>query len=252
LASGACPSAWRARLQRGKMRKQNPNDVVLVLHVEIDDAMEAWGGLREVLGTSGPRAKRVTVDAFTRIAVAFETFRSDWHIAAINRDSTAFRAMLGDRATASVRAGRFPALADHVRVELPSHPPLALIRDILDPQGGNLPLNTHEQWAKRAGTELCDPWKQKICAMRDDDRALLNAVVAIRNLVAHQSPRASAAMNQALVEFSPGDAAYLRRGDRTIHPSGIGNYLNAEPARGLARAQYYAQRLRNLVSALRV
>ena len=206
--------------------------------------------MRSAIGTTaGPLAKRATVDAFTRIAVSFEGFRSDWHIAAINRDSQGLQAKLGTYTSGLLKASPYPALASKVRIDLPVHPPLELIRQILDPQSGNLSIGGYKHWKKRATNELVNPWQAKITAMHDHDRAVMNATIAIRNVLAHQSVRSSAAMNSALLSFGPPDSA-LRRGSRRVTPSGVSAYLNAVTVLGTARIERYADRLDDLAASL--
>src|SRR4051812_6157404 len=57
---------------------------------------------------------------------AFEGFRSDWHIAAINRDSQALQGKLLAYVQGQLKAGAYPELEQRVRVDLPTHPPLDL------------------------------------------------------------------------------------------------------------------------------
>ena len=232
------------------MRKQNPNDVVALFRGEITTILADWSALRTALGTTaGPLAKRGTTDAFTRIAVAFEGFRSDWHIAAINRDSQALQGKLLGYAQGQLKAGAYPELEQRVRVDLPTHPPLDLIRKLLDPIDRNLSISGFNHWKKRANGELVDPWKSKVHSIHNHDRAVMHATIAIRNVLAHQSVSASTAMNTALVNFGAPDGA-LRRGPRKIQPSGLGAYLNAQTAGGNARVEIYAARLDDLAAAL--
>jgi hypothetical protein len=232
------------------MRKQNPNDVVASFQSEIADVVNDWSSMRAAIGTTaGPLAKRATIDAFTRIAVSFEAFRSDWHIAAINRDSSELQKKLATYASSLVKSSTYPMLAPRVRIDLPTHPALEVIRELLDPQGGNLSISSYNHWKKRANSELADPWRSTILTMNTNLCAVLNATIAVRNVLAHQSVRSSATMNDALTRFGAPDAA-LRRGTREIRPSGLGAYLNASTTAGTTRLERYASRLDDLTSAL--
>jgi hypothetical protein len=232
------------------VRKKNPNDVVAAFQAEVGAVVSDWSAMRTAIGAStGALAKRATVDAFTRVAVAFETFRSDWHIAAINRDSSTLQSKLTSYVHDQLKSSRYPSLASRVRVSLPAHPPLDLIQEILDPQGGNLSIGGFNHWKKRAGTELADPWRSKITGMHTDDRAVLNAVIAVRNALAHESVRSSSSMNSALSSFGAPDSD-LRRGTRNVRPSGIAAYLNAVTAQTDTRFQRYSTRLHSLSASL--
>lgn len=229
------------------MRKQNPNDVVDDFRAELVAIRQDWQALRMALGrTSGPLAKRATTVAFTRAAVAFEGLRSNWHIAAINRDSSTLRAALEAEAVSLVRAGSNPTLSSRVRIDLPLHPPLALIRDLLDAKGDHLSIGSHKHWMTRAKAELDDPWRGKIIRMHNADRAVMDAVIALRNVLAHNSTRAGESATDALAKFLPKDAGLLRSG-RGIQPSGLPAYLNAVTPSGL---EILVSRLDDVAQAL--
>ncbi len=232
------------------MRKQNPNDVIEGFRDELGTIQTDWRAIRTAIGTTtGPLAKRATTDAFTRAAVAFEGFRSDWHIAAINTDSQAFRAMLTADAVALVKAGSYPTLASRLQIDLPLHPPLDLIRELLAARGDHLSIRNYKHWKARVKLELTDPWSGKIDGLHNADRAVLNAVVALRNVLAHNSTRASETVDNALGKFLAADAA-LKRGTRKIRPSGVPSYLNAVTPAGPTRFEHYLTRLDGLAGAL--
>jgi hypothetical protein len=213
------------------MRKQNPNDVVASFQSEIADVVNDWSSMRAAIGTTaGPLAKRATIDAFTR-------------------DSSELQKKLATYASSLVKSSTYPMLAPRVRIDLPTHPALEVIRELLDPQGGNLSISSYNHWKKRANSELADPWRSTILTMNTNLCAVLNATIAVRNVLAHQSVRSSATMNDALTRFGAPDAA-LRRGTREIRPSGLGAYLNASTTAGTTRLERYASRLDDLTSAL--
>jgi hypothetical protein len=141
----------------GGMRKQNPNDVVDAFLTTLNKSLATWGGVRHAVGESGPLAKQASIDAFLRAAVAFETFRSDWHVAAINRHSSAFKTDLANRVGQSV-SGRWPGLVGRVRIDLPAHPSLSIVKHMLDPRGRNISLSDAATWKDRASRELADPY----------------------------------------------------------------------------------------------
>jgi hypothetical protein len=232
------------------VRKQNPNDVVTAFRSEVLSIQNEWGAIRTAIGTTaGPLAKRATTDAFTRVAVTFEAFRSDWHIAAINRDSGAFQAALTADAVALVKAGSYPTLASRVQVDLPLHPPLDLIRELLAARGDHLSIRNYDHWKTRAKSQLTDPWKAQLLGMHNADRAVLNAVIAIRNVLAHNSTRASDFMHSTLGRFQAPDRP-LARGARKISPSGVPAYLNAVTSGGQTRFERYVSRLDDVAARL--
>ncbi len=194
------------------VRKQNPSDVVDAFVSTLSESLATWTGLRRAVGESGPLAKQASVDAFLRAAVAFETLRSDWHVAAINRDSSAFKVDLASRVEQSVR-GRWPSLVGRVRIDLPAHPSLSVVRQLLDPLGRNVSLSDAATWKDRAFRELANPYRDRVLALPREDDLLVNGVIAIRDLLVHRSQAASDAMNAALAALHR--AASSPRGSAT-------------------------------------
>jgi hypothetical protein len=231
-------------------RKRDPNDVIDAFQGELSSSLALWTTIRASLGTTGEIAKRVSVDAFSRAAVAFEGFRSDWHIAAINRDSTALRAFLLSSVQAQVQ-GRFPALVNRVQVDLPLHPTLQDVTDLLDPLGRNVSLPDMASWKARANEHLMNPWKAKLLGLPGADEKLVDAVIAVRNLLAHESVSATDRMNTALGNLSGSTDGALKGGPQRITPSGVGSYLNALTT-GTARVERYHRRRDAIVEKLRV
>ena len=107
------------------------------------------------------------MDAFTRSAVGFERFRSEWHIAAIARDAARFRTTQRDRVVAALEeTGRdqlVPYLPMGMGIDV--HPTLDDVAAMLDATGGNLSIPTIKQWKKLATRHLCDPWKSKVMGL---------------------------------------------------------------------------------------
>jgi hypothetical protein len=229
------------------VRKKDPNDVVDDFGELAKDSLLTWQQMCNQLGDAGLK-KNASVDAFLNVVIGWESFLSDWHIAAINRDSSAFTAEAEQ--WIKRRIAERPALAPLLSLAIPKHPDLALVRDLLDPTGRNIALWPKAKWIERATKELVDPYRAKVTAVSDRDHKLIDAAVQVRNCVAHRSRAATVAMNDALVKLSGGDGA-LRRGARSVGPAGIGHYLFAS-ASGERRVQTYHLRLGEIAETLRV
>ena len=124
------------------------------------------------------------------------------------------------------------------------------IRLLLDPTNSNLSISSYKSWTKRAKRELASPYLDRLQAMRNDDRKVMNAVIKIRNVLMHGSSNAGTAMNHALASFDARDAD-LERGTYDVRPSGLGSYLMADRA-GRTRLELYVARLAGLARRLRV
>lgn len=230
------------------VRKRDPNDVIDDYKALLDSSLTTWRATCQQVSTDALR-KAASADAFLNAAIGWETFRSDWHIAAINRDSSAFVLDLAERVEQSV-AARWPGLRNRVSLSVPVHPSLNLVRDLLDPEGGNISFGERDRWTARVERELADPYRSVILAMSDRDHRLIRAVVAIRDCLTHRSVKASDAMNVALTNLAFADRG-LRRNQQRVRPSGIGAYLFAQAGRR-RRVELYHQRLRDIAEALAV
>jgi hypothetical protein len=230
------------------MRKQNPNDVVDDFKDLIAASLLTWTQMCAQISGNELR-KNASVDAFLNAAIGWESFLSDWHIAAINRDSGPFVGDLQTRIEQSV-VGRWPGVGGRISLSIPTHPSLELVRELIDPEGGNISFGGRNKWRDRVQRELNDPYRARVLALSDRDHHLIAAVVAIRDCVAHRSKKSSDAMNSALTNLAHADRA-LRRAQARVQPSGIGAYLYAQ-ATGERRIERYHRRLSDIGESLRV
>lgn len=230
------------------MRKRNPNDVIDDFQDLLATSLANWRLMCAQVSGNDLR-KNASVDTFLNAAIGWESFLSDWHIAAINRDSTNFVASLTARVEQSV-TGSWPGLKGRLSVSIPKHPSLDLIREIVDPEGGNLSFGKKGRWTERAKSDLADPYKTNVLAVPATDQQLILAVVTIRDCISHRSQKSSDAMNDALAQLKRADAE-LRRGTVRVTPSGIGAYLHAVAA-GTRRVERYHHRLDHIAESLRV
>jgi len=166
-----------------------------------------------------------------RLAVAFEVFRSDWHVAAINRDSARFAAFEERRIRASINE-KFPATGMHVRIEVPTHLTLRQVRAMIDADGRNVTFSSPERWIDRVTTHLNGAYRAAVLDLAPADLLVVNAVVKIRDCVAHQSPSSSNEMNAALEALADSEFA---RGQKRLRPSGVAAFLHARPGPLLPR-----------------
>lgn len=234
------------------MRKKNPNDVIDDYKELLDDSLDTWRKVCAALDRAELK-KRVSADSFLNAAIGWESFISDWHIAAINRSSSAFAQQLSLRAKESLRS-RYPGLVENglVKIELPKHPALDLVKTLADPEGANLSMGDRARWRKRAEEELCDPYKAQVLAITTRDHKLIAAAVGIRNCLAHRSTRSADEMNERLKTLENYDRQLRPPAGRRISPSGIGHYLNAQTSTWSPRVELFHRRLSEIAEALRV
>ena len=74
--------------------------------------------------------------AFLNLAIRFEGFRHEWHMAAIARDASVVRESLVAEARKTIEKDRrLAGIKDFVRVDLPRHPTISDLQLVLQPDG---------------------------------------------------------------------------------------------------------------------
>ena len=228
-------------------RTRNPNDVLDLFLNTLQASLDTWRQTQTELEDAPQQLKKtVSLNAFLRIAVSWEVFRSDWHIAAINRDSSTFRPSVDRRFRESVRSGKFAPLERFVSLQLPQHLTIAAVRALLDPLERNISFGSN--WVNRAQLDLAAPFVRRVTALPPADLLLVAASEQVRNAVAHQSPSAVDEMNSALLVLAPSDAELART--TRITAAGIAAYLHARPSSS-RRVEIWHQRLSDIARKLR-
>lgn len=172
------------------MRKASPNEVIDAFVQSTSAGLADWQTIDASLSDLRLR-RRVASDAFLALAVAWETFLSQWLIAAVNRDSsTAVRYLsqrLQDHATGELRVPQ-----THVSVTLITkhHFTLALVRQLLDPHDNNVVLREHKDLKDFADRWLAGSYGQQLSTITSYQFKPVLATRLVRNALAHQSESA--------------------------------------------------------------
>lgn len=229
-------------------RKRDPDDEVDHFVAAVGASLDVWERTQRALAASDLALRKVaSLDAFVRSAVEWEGFRSRWHIAAINRDSSAYRADVETRFRASIKGGRFGELEPFVHLALPAQLSLATVQRLLDPSGRNISFG--DKWTDRARAELPAQYATKVLSLSPADLLLVSACEKIRNAIVHRSPGSVNEMNTALVVLDPTVDADLVRTSK-VTEAGIAAYLHARPLAD-RRIEVWHHRLRDVAGRLR-
>jgi len=232
------------------VRKRQPNDLVVRFTDDLDLSLSDWRDL--TADVPAVLARRATMDAFARAAVAFERFRSDWHVAAVTRDASAFRLGRQARVVDVLSKGEAKELLGYVQVFLPTHLTLEQVSGLLDPAGGNVSIPSIKRWQEMARRDLASPYRDKVEGIPFKLKAVASAVIAIRNGVSHQSPRSLSDMNGALGCLTHPSHDGLRRPTNQVTLFGIPAYLHGRIAGGETRVERYHAVLGDLAKLMRV
>jgi len=238
------------------MRKRNPNDVVVAFQRDVDASLEQWAAVcASVRGHPVSLRRTVSRDAFFRLAVRWEPYRSDWHIAAATRDPSQLRTTLAEEVDKAL-SGR-PGLAQcrpFVRVLLPAHPTLEQVTQLLDPAGRNisLPANSSGRsvWVQKSEAYLAAPWRDKVRDLSLADHKTVELVDCLRNLIAHGSRSSLDTLNAALAASGSGEGSALGAGP-LVSTAAVSRYLHTA-VRGSTRVEHFHNHLAQIADRMRV
>ena len=220
----------------------------------IDELVAACSTARNGLTLPAQERDRVVEDAFFRAAAALETFLSEWLVRCLSFDASAFQATYESRAanwavnelrsrwepSERLWKGRGTSAAVTVAIPISKKHSLEETRTLLGTVDDNVSIRRMEDLVRLARDYLVDPYARRPRNLGPQRSAVLDATVAIRNVLAHRSARASEQMNRCLrsSNLPPG----LRRQQRAVSSSGVGYYLQATVA-GQPRFERYLELL---------
>jgi hypothetical protein len=222
----------------------------------IGTALAAHNGLEQ----SAPVRDLQVEDAFFRAAVALETFLSEWLVRCLSFDASVFRATYEGRAAnwakreletfePSDRLWKARGAAIAVKVELPisKKHDLDETRSLLGAEDENVSIPGTKALIEDAKAYVVEPYARRPRSLSQESKAILDATVAIRNVIAHRSTRATERMNQKL--GSKKLPAPLQRGSRKVTAPKVGYHLQAT-SHGRPRFEWYFEGLAEIGHAL--
>lgn len=216
------------------VNKPNLSLVIDRFQAEQQRQRDLYNSLRAVATNDAMREQSCNLVMVT--ARDWERFLSDWHIAAVARDSTTFSNTLTDHLSKAVtKYGNerdTPQLSVFSpTVHVPAHPTLSDIASALDGQGRNLPLSTKKARKKFADAYLAAPYASKHEELADEETRLqLDVLLSVRNVIAHRSRSSLEVLNAKVTEASKSahpDVGNLGRDKNRVSPSGVGSYLDS-------------------------
>ena len=207
------------------MNKRNPTELADAFRGNIDDLLTFHAELIECAVSGGNQSVLASL-VFHRAYVYLETFLSDWFTAAINRDSTVFRASREQKIRDSI-SSKFSAWdVGQLSYSPPAHLTLEQIGQLLDPTRRNTTFGSYSKFVEAANSNLAAPFATKVTAVPNNRRRILDAAKAIRNCISHQSDSSRDKMNQQLTSLPvTGNCGRLRRRVNAVRY--VGSYLKS-------------------------
>lgn len=240
------------------MRKRDPNQVIESF---VAGCAESTGELRRVLEAVGalPLAvqRNASRDAFFRLAVRWEVFRSEWFVAAAARDLNVLAASTLEVLRGVVRGrDNVKGFAPYLSLDLPRNLTLAEVQDLLDPDGRNVRLSAKPEgnsgkdgWQARAERQLAHPFAHRVTAMPLADLKVIALVEHLRDCIAHASQKSTVQLRAAVEALDPSDALQLAPG-KPLTTGNLGLYLHA-PIQGERRVKIFHDRLAAIAAGMR-
>jgi hypothetical protein len=209
------------------MRKVSPQDVRDDFKVQITDLTSFYlGGM-----TAFPSEKdqsTLTEQILLAAAVAWEGFVSDLFIGYINVDATRFKQHLKDAFDEHIQTQdksnsvfqRYGAL------QFPTHLRKSDVEALANSTGNNITFPNFDELEVRSKKWLVPAHSDRFKNLTKQQKALINAVIGLRNHVAHRSQRSGKAMND-LLAVGVLHQAGIKRGANKVN--NVGAWLKATP-----------------------
>lgn len=229
------------------MRKINPADVRADFASGLADLLNFYRATRALISSDRDRSV-LAESALMGIAVLWEGFVSDLLIAYINRDSAKFAVHLKNALEAPMSSKQKNIYSKYALLTVPTHISRADIVSFLDEYGNNITFRNFAELKSQAKLWLTTANVTQINTRTTAQASVVNALIAIRNHLAHRSNRSLDAMNDAL-NVGALHGTGLRRGvNRVQH---IGGYLKANvPGGNASRLEAIFRQIGAIAAAL--
>lgn len=207
---------------------------------------------------------RTVEDGTLRVLVAFEAFFSDWLPRCLHLDTAELRRKADQRVRARVQGVAGDVASDvneaaAIRMAVERFPPrvqatttmpkrirLSEARKIVGTDEATISLREVDHMGALVNGVLVQKYRNRLHTLSDSQKATLQAVIKIRNVIAHRSDRAVTELNKALSD--PGLPQALRS-QRNVTAAGLGKYLTVTTA-GHPRYEHYFRALDAITTQL--
>lgn len=176
-------------------------------------------------------ASKLAELCFHKLYVSFEVYLSDLFVALVNIDPSQYQKTIQTAALESMESHTSSWLVGRTSFKTEKHIKLDDVRMLLDASKGNITFKNVKDLKAKAKKWLAKDLAKPFLSLRPEDEALFQAAITMRNFVAHESPRARLAMNDALRSLGE----YENLADLKIQSNdvrAVGAYLKATTSYG--------------------
>ncbi len=216
------------------MRKIDPNGIWADFKAQLDEQRQYYSDSWLILTTS--EQQRIASENYAlAIGVMLEGFINDLIFAYANRDCAKVMTHLENSVQECLRLNSkaeaaYQRFGDFKRK---NHLSRDELRTILDPEGRNTSFPDYAAIQSRVDQWLADEHRQPFLSLNAKQKAVLNAVIAIRNNLAHRSKSSLDRLNNTL-RAGPLHGSGLQINVKSVQRVGI--YLKACPTGNETRA----------------
>ena len=210
------------------MRKISPQDIRDDFQKQLADLTNFYRAGTSAL-ISEKDQSTLTEHSLLACAVAWEGFISDMFIGYINVDSTRFKQHLNDSFKEHLQTQEKSKRVYEAfgRLQFPAHLSKAEVNSLANSSGNNITFPKFAELEERSEKWLAEPHADKFKALSKPQKALVDAVIGLRNHVAHRSHRSGEAMN-GLLAAGALHTTGIKRGANNV--KNVGAWLKASPA----------------------
>ena len=212
------------------MRKISPDNVRDDFKRQLADLTTFYNTGLSAFSTKNEKST-LTEHSLLAAAVSWEGFVSEIFIAFINRDATQFKEHLRLSLEAYVKKS-----SKHEQIynafgslSFSKHLNKADVLNLADSVGNNITFPCFEELQRKANAWLIEEHAEKFSNRSDQQKVVINSLIAMRNHIAHRSKRSLDAMNEVLSRGALQPTG-IRRLDNRF--SNVGAWLKATPAGG--------------------
>lgn len=229
------------------MRKINPTDVKRDFGSSLATLGNFFSTTNAALVLDSQRTF-LAENSLLAAAVLWEGFISDLLVAYINRDATRFVTHLQDALKVGLTDKQATILRKYGRLSIPKHLSKAEIQELVDGNGNNITFSNFGALVDQTKSWLVQVDADRFRNRSAKEKAVVNALIAVRNQLAHRSERSQRAMNEALSIGSLHPTG-LRRGQRKINH--VGAYLKTKVTKkDVPRLEVFLTELQAIAAAL--
>ena len=228
------------------MRKRSPENDLQTFEKRLDEQEDYYAASWDALDEKS--AQTIATENFClAIGVLFEGYVNDLIVTYANRDCSALMGHL-ERGVEDALKGRRASTAYTMFGDFRPRKHLSIIelKNVLDPEGRNTSFPSYAAVLDRTKTWLTAAHHAKFDSLTATDRAIVDAVIATRNNLAHRSASSLKRLNDA---FGAGALHETGLKQNVYRIQRAGYYLKTMKE-GSTRADIMADRLRHAVRKL--